>query len=104
MKNKKQADFVLRFYLIFRLQVYGETITVVRTAMASGSGTYKLKDERGRIVRDKKVKEELERILSCFSIQVRSLFTRHFKIESFTYIRTNVENIIVFQHLGNWLH
>ena len=45
-------------------------ITVVRSVMASGGGSYKLKDAKGRIARDKKVKEELERILSCFSIQV----------------------------------
>ena len=38
--------------------------------MASGSGGYKIKDHRGRIVCDKKVRDELDRILETFAIQV----------------------------------
>ena len=35
------------------------------------SSTYKLKDHRGKVVVDKKVKEELDRVLMSFNIQVR---------------------------------
>ena len=45
----------------------------MRSITASGSGSYKLKDASGRIAKDKKIKEELEQILSAFSIQVRWL-------------------------------
>jgi chromosome segregation ATPase len=36
----------------------------------SGGGSYKLKNETGKVVADKRVKEELDRILSCYNIQV----------------------------------
>jgi len=48
---------------------YGESITVVRSVTQSSS-TYKIKDHRGKVVVDKKVKEELDRILMSFNIQV----------------------------------
>jgi hypothetical protein len=50
--------------------VYGDFITVVRTASSSGGGGYKIKNEQGRIVKDKKAKQELVRILDAFNIQV----------------------------------
>ena len=54
----------------YRRDVYGDLITIVRTVTTAGSGGYKLKNDRGRIVQDKKVREELDRILDCFTIQV----------------------------------
>ena len=53
----------------YKPDMYGESVTVVRTVTQSSS-TYKLKDARGRVVVDKKVKEELDRILLNFNIQV----------------------------------
>ena len=53
-----------------RSDLYGESITVVRS-VTNSSSTYKLKDHRGKVVVDKKVKEELDRILMSFNIQVR---------------------------------
>ena len=38
--------------------------------MSQSSGTYRLKDHRRTVVVDKKVREELDRILETFSIQV----------------------------------
>ena len=60
--------------LFLRPDLYGESITVVRT-VTNSSSTYKLKDHRGKVVVEKKVKEELDRILMSFNIQV-SLFLR----------------------------
>ena len=54
----------------YKPDMYGESVTVVRTVTQSSS-TYKLKDARGRVVVDKKVKEELDRILLNFNIQVK---------------------------------
>lgn len=54
---------------------------MVRNITSSGASTYKIKDEHGRIARDKKVKDELERILSCFNIQVSpaiNFWTKHY--------------------------
>ena len=53
----------------YRSDLYGESITVVRS-VTNSSSTYKLKDNRGKVVVDKKVKEELDRILLSFNIQV----------------------------------
>ena len=53
-----------------RSDLYGESITVVRS-VTNSSSTYKLKDHRGKVAVDKKVKEELDRILMSFNIQVR---------------------------------
>ena len=53
-----------------RPDLYGESITVMRSVTMSSS-TYKLKDHRGKVVVDKKVKEELDRVLMSFNIQVR---------------------------------
>ena len=53
----------------YRSDLYGESITVVRS-VTNSSSTYKLKDNRGKVVVDKKVKEELDRILMSFNIQV----------------------------------
>ena len=38
--------------------------------VSQSSGTYRLKDHRRTVVVDKKVREELDRILETFSIQV----------------------------------
>jgi hypothetical protein len=54
------------------LALYGEKIIVSRTVTQSSS-TYKLKDQQGRVVVEKKAKEELVRILACFKIQVTHL-------------------------------
>ena len=57
--------------LIFnRSDLYGESITVVRS-VTNSSSTYKLKDHRGKVVVVGKVKEELDRVLMSFNIQVR---------------------------------
>ena len=53
-----------------RPDLYGESITVMRS-VTNSSSTYKLKDHRGKVVVDKKVKEELDRVLMSFNIQVR---------------------------------
>lgn len=57
----------------YRPEVYGEAITVVRTVTASSS-TYKYKDARGREVKVKKGKQEIDDVLSAFQIQVRRVF------------------------------
>ena len=49
---------------------YGKSIIIQRTVLNSGGGTYKLKNEKGKIVLDKRAKEELERILLTFNIQL----------------------------------
>jgi chromosome segregation ATPase len=54
----------------YRPDIYGNIITIVRTISTSGASTYKIKDHRGRIMCDKKVREELDRITEAFSIQV----------------------------------
>ena len=54
----------------FKEEIYGDAITVVRTVLASGGGGYRLKDAKGRIVKEKKTKEELDKILYSFGIQV----------------------------------
>ena len=53
----------------FKSELYGDSITVMRTVTNSGS-MYKLKDQHGRIVVEKKVKEELDNMLHHFNIQV----------------------------------
>ena len=53
----------------YRPEHYGETITVVRT-VTNSSSTYKLKGHNGQVVVEKKVKEELDRVLLSFNIQV----------------------------------
>ena len=54
----------------YRHEVYGDSITIVRSVGASGGGGDNLKDHRKLVVQDKKVKEEVDRIMSHFSIQV----------------------------------
>lgn len=54
----------------YRKDVYGETITIFRSVSSGGGGNYKIKDSKGKVVVTKKAKEELERILSAFRIQV----------------------------------
>ena len=56
----------------YKPDLYGESITVMRT-VTNSSSSYKLKDQHGRVVVEKKVKEELDNILTHFSIQVGSL-------------------------------
>ena len=53
----------------YKPELYGEVIVVSR-AVTQSSSTYKLKDARGHVVVDKKVKEELDRICLNFNIQV----------------------------------
>ena len=53
----------------YRPEQYGDTITVVRT-VTNSSSTYKLKGHTGQVVVEKKVKEELDRMLLSFNIQV----------------------------------
>ena len=54
----------------YRPELYGDAIIVCRTVSRGGGGGYKLKNDHGRIVVDKKVREELNRILEAFAIQV----------------------------------
>ena len=54
----------------YRPEVYGNAITILRGVTSSGASSYKIKDCRGRIVCDKKVREELDRIMENFTIQV----------------------------------
>ena len=49
--------------------MYGGSIIISRT-VSENTSTFKLKDAQGRVVLDKKVKEELEKILDYFNIQV----------------------------------
>ena len=53
----------------YKPELYGESIVVSRSVTQSSS-IYKLKDTRGKVVVDKKVKDELGRILIAFNIQV----------------------------------
>ena len=53
----------------YKQELYGDAIVVSRSVTQSSS-TYKLKDSHGKIVVDKKVREELQRILLAFNIQV----------------------------------
>eukprot|EP00092_Neocalanus_flemingeri_P032878 GFUD01035757.1.p1 GENE.GFUD01035757.1~~GFUD01035757.1.p1 ORF type:complete len:1072 (-),score=401.60 GFUD01035757.1:161-3376(-) len=53
----------------YKPDLYGESITVRRTVTQSSS-TYKILDHMGKVVVEKKVREELDRILMSFNIQV----------------------------------
>lgn len=53
----------------FKVDAYGGSIIISRTVSESTS-TLKLKDAQGRVVQDKKVKEELDKILDHFNIQI----------------------------------
>jgi len=53
----------------YKPEVYGDSLTVCRGVTQSAS-TYKIKDHAGRVVVDKRVREELDRILMAFNIQV----------------------------------
>jgi len=53
----------------YKPDLYGESLTVCRTVTQTSS-TYKIKDHKGKVVVDRKVKEELDRILMSFNIQV----------------------------------
>ena len=57
-------------YPWFFQSVYGSRLIIQRTVGAGGGGTHKLKNDKGKTILDKKVKEELERILTCFNIQL----------------------------------
>ena len=54
----------------YRPELYGESI-IVQRVVTNTSSTYKLKDHNVKNVVEKKVKEELDRILLSFNIQVR---------------------------------
>ena len=56
--------------MAYKPDLYGKKIIIQRTVNASGGGMYKIKDQNGKIVVDRKVKEELDRILTAFMIQV----------------------------------
>ena len=51
-------------------KVYGSRLIIQRSTCAGGGGVYKLKNENGRVVFDKRVREELDRALSCYNIQL----------------------------------
>ena len=53
----------------YRPDLYGESI-IVQRVVTQTSSTYNLKDNNGKNVVEKKVKEELDRILLSFNIQV----------------------------------
>merc|ERR1711970_695074 len=46
----------------YKPDLYGESLTICRTVTQTSS-SYKIKDHRGKVVVDRKVKEELDRIL-----------------------------------------
>jgi hypothetical protein len=55
----------------YQSDVYGDTITIIRTVSEGGAGGYKLKSHQGRIVTERgRIREELDRILAAFGIQV----------------------------------
>ena len=54
----------------YRPEVYGKSIIIARAVTKSGASGYKIKDSQGKIVCDKKVREELDRILENFGIQI----------------------------------
>ncbi len=54
----------------FKPELYGKAVSVVRTVKAQGGGGYRFMDERGRTVKLSKPREELEKMLSTFKIQV----------------------------------
>ena len=56
----------------YNQKLYGKRIIVHRTISASGAGSYRLKNEHGKVVVEKRVREELDRILSCFNIQIEN--------------------------------
>merc|ERR1719167_641881 len=51
-------------------EIYGNSITISRTVSQCGSSSYKIKDSCGKIVCDKKVRQELDRINDNFGIQI----------------------------------
>ena len=53
----------------YRPEIYGDKIIIERRVTQTSS-TYKLKDHSGKIVTERKVREELDRILLSFNIQV----------------------------------
>ena len=55
----------------YRPDIYGNKIIIERRVTQTSS-TYKLKDYSGKIVTERKAKEELDRILLSFNIQVRN--------------------------------
>ena len=50
--------------------MYGNRIIISRTVTVSGGGGYKLKNAQGKVVIERRAKEELDNILSAFGIQV----------------------------------
>ncbi|TRY73305.1 hypothetical protein TCAL_02244 [Tigriopus californicus] len=54
----------------YRSDLYGTELTIVRHVTSGGTGGYKLKNFQGQIVVDKRVREELDRILLSFRIEV----------------------------------
>ncbi len=56
----------------YRPDVYGDEITIARTAGVSGGSPYVFKDSRGRCVKVRKPAEELKRITSALGIQVKN--------------------------------
>eukprot|EP00088_Acartia_fossae_P015810 TRINITY_DN1875_c0_g1_i1.p1 TRINITY_DN1875_c0_g1~~TRINITY_DN1875_c0_g1_i1.p1 ORF type:complete len:1073 (-),score=346.26 TRINITY_DN1875_c0_g1_i1:598-3816(-) len=53
----------------FKEDLYGRSIIVCRT-VTEKSSTYKLKDERGKVVLDRKVREEITRIMDHYNIMI----------------------------------
>ena len=56
----------------YKRDLYGDSIRISRTVTHTSS-TYKIMDDKGRSVVEKKQKEELDRILFAFNIQVRPI-------------------------------
>ena len=52
--------------------VYGTRLIIQRSVSASGGGSYRLKNEKGKIVADRRVREEISRMLSCFNVQLNN--------------------------------
>ena len=55
--------------LAYKPEVYGRSIRIERR-VTNSSSAYRIMDDKGKVVVEKKQKEELERILMAFNIQV----------------------------------
>ena len=69
-------------YFFFPQDFYGDRIKIFRSVGEKGGGVYRLKNEHGKVVRDKRVKEELSRILLCYNIQLDNPVSNIFKKKS----------------------
>ena len=79
----------------YNQKLYGKRIIVHRTISASGGGTYRLRNEHGKVVVEKRVREELDRILSCFNIQIENPIGMTFS-STITYLNISMQHFYSF--------